>query len=65
MISSLVGDCDWDGDVDIFDMVNLCGAYDSEPGDSNWDPYVDLIENWRVDIFDVVLAAQNYGARWD
>ncbi|UCD96406.1 MAG: hypothetical protein JSV35_07955 [Candidatus Bathyarchaeota archaeon] len=58
--------CDLDnsGTVKIFDVSEVTGAYGSEPGDSNWNPYADLIQNDEVDIFDVVLIASNYWVSW-
>jgi len=71
VMSKLVGDVNYDGDVDIFDIVMVGAAYDSKPGDPNWNIYANLIEtdweivlDWEINIFDVVLAASNYGADW-
>jgi hypothetical protein len=58
--------CDLDnsGTVKIFDVTEVTSAYSSEPGDSNWNPDADLIQDDKVDIFDVVLIASNYWASW-
>jgi len=64
-MSTLVADFDYDGDVDIFDIVIVAAAYDSTPQSFNWNIYVDVNEPyWIIDIFDVVLAATKYGSEW-
>jgi parallel beta-helix repeat protein len=65
VMSTLVADFDYDGDVDIFDIVIVAAAYDSTPQSFNWNIYVDVNEPyWIIDIFDVVLAATKYGSEW-
>jgi hypothetical protein len=56
------GDIDHDLDVDIFDLVRCAGAYGSTPLGPNWNPHCDIAEpSGKVDIFDLVIAAMNYG----
>jgi len=62
--SALEGDFNYDGDVDIYDIVMIAQIYGSQPGDDNWNIFVDLTENWEIDIYDVVAAANNYGTKW-
>ena len=57
----VLGDLNSDGIVDIFDVVTLAKAFDSAPGDSNWNQAADLNNDDIVDIFDVVLLAKNFG----
>lgn len=35
-------DIDWDGDVDFDDFAVLASAWQSIPGDDNWNPYCDI-----------------------
>ncbi len=58
--------CDLDnsGKVTIYDIVELAGAYGSQPGDKNWNPDADLIQDGSIDIYDAFVAAGNYGASW-
>ena len=62
---ALTGDFDEDRDVDIFDIVILCGAYGSVLGQPAYRPECDLdplpFGNGKIDIFDVVIPAGNYG----
>ena len=58
------GDVDKDGDVDIFDIVKIAGAYGSEEGDPAYDADCDIDDDGDVDIFDIVAAAINYGVGW-
>jgi hypothetical protein len=59
------GDVTGDGKVDIYDMTMICMAYDSEPGDLNWNPIVDFCQlDWSrgiINIFDIVTCLQYYG----
>jgi uncharacterized repeat protein (TIGR01451 family) len=55
------GDVTGDGHVDIFDLVMICAAYDSVPGDPNWNPIADFCPQFGlIDIFDVCTCAQYY-----
>ena len=56
------GDQDADGDVDIFDIVIIAGAYGTSEGDPGYVPSADIDGDGDVDIFDIVIAAGNYGA---
>jgi hypothetical protein len=58
---TLAGDVEGDGDVDIFDIVKIAGAYGTTQGQPKYDPNCDIDKDKDVDIFDVVIAASNYG----
>jgi parallel beta-helix repeat protein len=51
----------YDGVVDIFDAILLANAFDSVPGDSNWNPNADLNNDDVVDIFDAIILANSFG----
>jgi PKD repeat protein len=59
------GDVTGDGKVNIYDITMICMAYDSKPGDPNWNPIVDFCpSDWShdvINIFDVVTCLQYYG----
>ncbi|MDH5793611.1 MAG: DUF362 domain-containing protein [Candidatus Bathyarchaeota archaeon] len=60
-VSLLIGDINYDGTVDIFDVVLASTAFGSKPEDPYWNPRADLNNDNIVDVFDVVLLAQNFG----
>lgn len=55
------GDCDEDNEVGIGDYARLSSAYNSVPGDGNWDGNADLNGDESVDIGDYAIMSQNYG----
>jgi PKD repeat protein len=60
-VSGVTGDINGDGVVDIYDAIVLAGAYNSKPGDSNWNPNADINGDNIVDIYDAITLANNYG----
>jgi len=69
----LVGDIDYDGDVDIFDLRKVGKAYGSAAVDDpetpwdetlNWNPEADLNDNGEIEIFDLRRCAKNYDKTW-
>lgn len=61
MNPSVKADVNRDGKVDIYDVVTVAGAFGSKPGDPDWNPITDLVQDEIIDIFDVVLLAKNFG----
>jgi len=60
-----IADVNGDLKVDIFDLLLAVNAYDSTPGESNWNPLVDVAPLWdRVDILDLVTIASHYGEKY-
>jgi parallel beta-helix repeat protein len=57
------GDVNLDGIVDIYDAITLAKAYDSSPGQPNWNPYADFNKDNKVDIFDALILAANFGKK--
>ena len=59
-------DIDHDLDVDIFDVVLVCSAYNSTPSDPNWNPHCDIAEPFEIiDIYDIVMIAGSYGEEYN
>jgi len=58
----IVGDFDFDRDIDIFDVVMIAGVYGAINGtDPEYDELYDVVLNGEIDIFDIVVVAGNYG----
>ncbi len=55
------GDFDSDMDVDIFDIVTIAIAYDSQRGDPKFDANFDVNCDNQINIFDIVAIAPFYG----
>ena len=49
-----------DGIVDILDITIVAKAFDSKPGDLNWNAIADLDNNGIVDIIDITRVATNF-----
>jgi parallel beta-helix repeat protein len=55
------GDINYDGTVNLFDLVTIGVAYNTKPGDADWNPLANLAKDWKIDIFDLTTFAANYG----
>jgi hypothetical protein len=60
-ISSLPGDINCDGKVNLADLVLLAVAYGSTPASAKWNPNADMIGNGRIGLLDLVILATHYG----
>jgi PKD repeat protein len=60
-ITSLIGDVNGDGKVDIRDVTIVSKAFGSVPGDPNWNPIADLNGDGKVDIRDVTIVSRAFG----
>jgi len=58
-----VGDIDGSGRVYLSDLLALARAYNSVPGDSNWNPNADLDCDGKVYVSDLLILAQNYNKK--
>ena len=60
--TSLAGDVNEDGIVDIFDFTLVAQAFGSVAGDPKYDSTVDITKDGRVDMRDVIIVCKYYGA---
>ena len=61
-LDECVGDVDSDGDTDLTDLGILLAAWNSQPGDPNWDPRADLDGDGYVDTSDLGTVLGHWGA---
>jgi PKD repeat protein len=59
--STLLGDINGDGVVDIYDAILLAAAFGSVPGDPNWNPNADFLHHGIVDIYDAIILSAQFG----
>jgi len=52
-----------DGSVNIFDGVELAMAFGRGSSDPDWDPKLDLHIDGIIDIFDIIVWAENFGSK--
>lgn len=59
------GDCDGDNVTSVFDYIAMSNAFDSVPGDGNWDPNCDLDGDLVVSIFDYIILSTWFDLQGD
>ena len=60
--TSLAGDVNEDGVVDIFDLTDVAKAFGSVVGDPEYDLDSDITKDGRVDMRDLIIVSKYYGA---
>ncbi|MGD0494435.1 MAG: cohesin domain-containing protein [Candidatus Bathyarchaeia archaeon] len=60
-LSSLTGDINLDESVDIYDAILFAKAFNSCPGNPNWNASADMNNDNCVDIYDAILLAGSFG----
>ena len=61
----ILGDVDFNHVINILDVVQVAAIYGVTSGTSLWNPEMDIFPDGKIDISDVVTAAQKYGTRYD
>ena len=61
LVSSLLGDVNVDGKVDIKDIAITAEAFGSFPGHQRWNPQADINRDNKIDITDIALVCGNFG----
>ena len=59
-VTSYLGDIDNDGKVGLYDLIAFAAAYDSKPGDTNWNPKADFDGDDKVGLYDLIAFAGVY-----
>jgi hypothetical protein len=59
------GDINFDGEVDIHDVVAMSSIYGCKEGEPNWNPNADLSPPYgKIDILDLVTCVYHYGEKY-
>jgi len=59
------GDINYDGRVDLYDIVVVATAYGARPGDPGWNPDADVAPPWgTINLYDAVTILYHYGKTW-
>lgn len=61
--TTLPGDINEDGTVDLYDAIILANAFNSAPGMPTWNPGADLNSDDFVDLFDAIILSNNFGKK--
>jgi hypothetical protein len=63
-VSSLAGDINCDGKVNLSDLIILATAYGSAPGTSRWNSNADMTGHGKIGLSDLVTLALHYGQHY-
>ncbi|HEY4674479.1 MAG TPA: PQQ-binding-like beta-propeller repeat protein [Candidatus Bathyarchaeia archaeon] len=58
---AMVGDLNADGEVNILDITIVAIAFDSNVGDSRYNPNADINNDGKIEILDISILAVNFG----
>ena len=58
-------DVDWDGDVDIADVMTVAGVWRAERGEPQYRQYYDLYHDGRISVVDIMRVALHWGEMVD
>jgi hypothetical protein len=58
---AVLGDVNFDGVVNLADLVTIAKALGSTPGTPRWNPYCDLNGDGKVNLQDLSIALHNFG----
>jgi serine protease AprX len=64
VVVTITGDIDGDFKVGLTDLHLLAAAYDSKPGDPNWNPNADIDDSGTVSLPDLCALSQHYGQHY-
>lgn len=58
---AILGDINWDGAIDLFDLIVVAKSFGTRIGDLNWNEQADLYKDGIIDVFDFVIIGMNFG----
>jgi hypothetical protein len=60
----VIGDVNFDHNVNVLDLVAVTTIYGAKSGDLNWNPVVDVQPSGQIGITDVVVVTSKYGIHY-
>jgi hypothetical protein len=64
-VSTLIGDVDCDGDVDLSDAVAMLVNYGCREGEPTWNPNADIAPPYGIiNLYDIVTLIHHYGEKY-
>jgi thermitase len=61
---TIPGDVNGDFDVDLYDVVSICAAYNSKIGEPKYVSNYDINGDGKINLYDVVIACAHYGQKY-
>jgi hypothetical protein len=58
---TVLGDLNYDGTVNILDIIAVASVFGSRQSQPNWNPNADLIPDGVINILDIIIVARNLG----
>jgi hypothetical protein len=59
-LSGIPGDLDGDGAIDIYDLAIITTHFGQTESHQDWNATVDVVQNYEIDVFDVVFVASRF-----
>jgi parallel beta-helix repeat protein len=56
-----LGDTNYDGNVNVLDLIVVANAFGSRPGESKWNPRADVKEDGLINVLDLITIAGKLG----
>jgi hypothetical protein len=55
-----LGDTNYDGSINILDLIFIAAAIDARPTDPTWNPRADVKQDSRVNLLDLILTVKYF-----
>jgi hypothetical protein len=56
-----MGDTNYDGSINVLDLIVVADALGTKPGDAGWNPRADVKEDSVINVLDLILIATRLG----
>lgn len=64
IFARLLGDINYDATVDIYDAILLSNAFNSQPGNPNWNANADINGDNIIDLYDAIILSSHYNQHY-